>query len=135
MKRCPKCRHVEADDTLAFCRADGTLLVRESDSISEGAGTLKFGSAPVAGETETRILPNYATAHQWYGELLSYLGRFEESFAEFRRALEIDPLSLPVNWNYGVSLNNARRSDEAIAQLKRLSNWMRIFRERTSAFP
>src|SRR5438128_8599414 len=45
--------------------------------------------------------PNYATAHQWFGEMLSYAGRSEESFFEFRRALEIDPLSLPINWNYG----------------------------------
>ena len=57
MKRCPQCNRTEADDALAFCRADGTPLVRESGSVGEEAGTLRFGSAPATSETETRILP------------------------------------------------------------------------------
>lgn len=63
--------------------------------------------------------PNYATAHQWYGQMLAYAGRSQESFAEFRRALEIDPLSLPINWNYGKSLYFARKYDESVSQLKK----------------
>jgi TolB-like protein len=57
MKRCPKCNRAEPDDSLAFCRADGTRLVSDGSFVSEGAGTLRFDSAPVTGETETRILP------------------------------------------------------------------------------
>jgi TolB-like protein len=57
MKRCPKCNRAESDDSLAFCRSDGTRLVSDGSFVSEGAGTLRFGSAPVTGETETRILP------------------------------------------------------------------------------
>jgi hypothetical protein len=57
MKRCPKCNRAEKDDTLAFCRADGTRLVSDGSFVSESAGTLMFGSAPTTGETETRILP------------------------------------------------------------------------------
>jgi len=63
--------------------------------------------------------PNYATAHQWYSELLTALGRHEEALAEMRRALEIDPLSLIINRQYGVSLLFARKYDEAIGQLKK----------------
>jgi TolB-like protein/Tfp pilus assembly protein PilF len=63
--------------------------------------------------------PNYATAHQWYGELLTHLGRHEESLAEMRRALQIDPLSLIINRAYGESYLFARRYDEAIAQLRK----------------
>ncbi|MGI9165295.1 MAG: hypothetical protein ACR2G5_02730, partial [Pyrinomonadaceae bacterium] len=55
MKRCPKC-DLEHNDTLNYCRADGTLLVSDRGAVSEGAGTLRFGSAPVASEPETRIL-------------------------------------------------------------------------------
>src|SRR5262249_46454209 len=62
---------------------------------------------------------NYATAHQWYGELLSHLARHEESLAELRRALEIDPLSLIINVWYGNSLFYSRRYNDAIAQLKK----------------
>ncbi|MCH7765633.1 MAG: tetratricopeptide repeat protein [Acidobacteria bacterium] len=38
--------------------------------------------------------PNYASAHQWYGEFLQGLGRFEESIEAFRRARELEPGSL-----------------------------------------
>ena len=57
--------------------------------------------------------------HQWYGELLSHVGRFDEAAAEYRRGLEIDPLSLPTNWEYGRFFYNARRFDEALAQLNK----------------
>lgn len=40
-----------------------------------------------------RLAPNYSTAHHWYAEFLSILGRFDESRREFARAREIDPLS------------------------------------------
>jgi tetratricopeptide (TPR) repeat protein len=51
--------------------------------------------------------------------MLTYLGRQEESLAELRRSLEIDPLSLGAKCAYGWSLTFARRYDEAIAQLRR----------------
>jgi hypothetical protein len=34
MKRCPTCDHVEKDETLKFCRLDGTLLVAVAASES-----------------------------------------------------------------------------------------------------
>src|SRR6185503_17149734 len=33
MRRCPQCNRVEADDTLAFCRVDGSLLAEASSEI------------------------------------------------------------------------------------------------------
>ncbi len=78
-----------------------------------------FAAAEREFKLSIALNPNYATAHQWYGELLGPLGRFEEAFAEFRRALEIDPLSLPVNWHYGRILYLARKYDESLAQLKK----------------
>lgn len=63
--------------------------------------------------------PNYATAHQWYGEMLVTAGRFDNASAEFRRALEIEPLSLPINWDFGRFLYMSRRYDESIAQHKK----------------
>jgi tetratricopeptide (TPR) repeat protein len=63
--------------------------------------------------------PNYATAHQWHGYALWRVGQFEESIAEHRRALELDPLSLPVNRNLGLAYYLARQYDLAIEQLRR----------------
>src|ERR1700680_878954 len=61
MKRCPACKRVEPDDTLVFCRADGTILIGDSGAVSAEVGTMKFGSSPVASEVETSVLSQHAT--------------------------------------------------------------------------
>jgi tetratricopeptide (TPR) repeat protein len=37
--------------------------------------------------------PNYSPAHVWYAQYLVAMGRFDESIAEARRSLELDPFS------------------------------------------
>jgi len=65
--------------------------------------------------------PNYAIAHQQYGNnTLSAIGRFNDAIAEGKRAVELDPLSLVINADLGVDYYYARRYDEAIAQLRKL---------------
>ncbi|MBL8187496.1 MAG: winged helix-turn-helix domain-containing protein [Acidobacteria bacterium] len=61
------------------------------------------------------LKPGYATAHQWYGEYLISLRRFEEAKAELRQALELDPISLAINVAQGFPFYFERRYDEAIA--------------------
>ena len=63
--------------------------------------------------------PNYPTAHQWYSEYLMEMGRNEEAISEAKRALELDPLSLPINRQMGDALALARKVDESIEQLKK----------------
>jgi DNA-binding winged helix-turn-helix (wHTH) protein/TolB-like protein len=63
--------------------------------------------------------PNYAHAHQLYGELLDCIGRHEEAGAEYKLALDVDPLSLIVNRMYGEHLYYSHRYDEAVEQLKK----------------
>lgn len=63
--------------------------------------------------------PNYPQAYQWYGQMLAYSGRFEESITETRRALEFDLVSLPINWNYGLTFYYARKYDASEEQLKK----------------
>ena len=62
MKRCPQCNRFETDDALAYCRADGTALIRDSGSISGDAHTAKLGSGPVSSEIETSVLPHRTDA-------------------------------------------------------------------------
>jgi len=64
--------------------------------------------------------PNFASAHQWYSEVLSRLGRHEEAIAEIQKAHEIDPFSRAVNMNIGLRLLEMRRYDEAMAQFEQL---------------
>jgi len=78
-----------------------------------------FAAAEREYKQAIQLNPNYATAHQWYGELLSLEGRFDEASSELRRALDLEPLSLPINWDYGRFFYNARKFDEALAQLKK----------------
>ena len=61
--------------------------------------------------------PNYATAHFWYGELLMYSGRFEESIREMKRALDLDPVSMIISTSLGYAYFLARQFDQALAQL------------------
>ena len=61
MKRCPQCNRVENDDTLTFCRADGTASISDSGSIDGDAGTVRLASATVASEVETSVLPQHST--------------------------------------------------------------------------
>ena len=60
--------------------------------------------------------PSYATAHQWYAELLAFEGRHEEALAEMHTALELDPLSAVMHHQAGQTYQLARRYDEAIQE-------------------
>jgi len=62
--------------------------------------------------------PEYATARQWYAELLLTLRRFEEALAESRAAFALDPLAPAGNLVLAMNLEVAGRADEAIARYK-----------------
>jgi len=67
------------------------------------------------------LAPEYATAHQWYAEWLTTLGRFDEAIAEARAAEDLDVLS----WAMPTTIINcyyyARRYDEALEYHHRMS--------------
>jgi DNA-binding winged helix-turn-helix (wHTH) protein/TolB-like protein len=63
--------------------------------------------------------PNYATAHHWYGELLSFFGRFDEAIAELELALALDPLSPPIHRDLGQTYHYARQPERAIEAFRR----------------
>jgi tetratricopeptide (TPR) repeat protein len=62
--------------------------------------------------------PNYATAHHWYAEYLTAMGRHEEALVEIKQAQELDPLSAIIHRDVGWHYYCARRYDQAIAQLR-----------------
>jgi TolB-like protein/tetratricopeptide (TPR) repeat protein len=62
--------------------------------------------------------PDYATAHQWYGEHLLDLGRLPEALEEARISVQLDPLSRATQNCLGVILWFMGRSDEAIQVLR-----------------
>ncbi len=71
-------------------------------------------------ERAIALSPNYATAHQWFGNsTLVAVGQFDRAIAEGKHAVELDPLSLIINADLGADYLSARRCDEAIAQLRK----------------
>jgi eukaryotic-like serine/threonine-protein kinase len=73
-----------------------------------------------AGQQFRRALdlnPSYATAHHWYGNYLSDMGKEDEAITEMRRALELDPLSPIIHRDVAWPLFFSRRYAEAITHL------------------
>ena len=77
------------------------------------------------------LKPNYPTAHHWYGELLSTLGRFDEAQEELQKAQEFDPLSLAINVDLAASYYYSRqyeRSERHLLNLLELNpNFIRAY--------
>jgi len=75
-----------------------------------------------AAETELKravqIKPSYVTAHHWYAEYLSWVGRHDEAIAEIRKAHELDPLSPLINYIKAYILFYARQYERAIEQCR-----------------
>ncbi len=64
--------------------------------------------------------PSDVTAHQWYGEFLVAMGRFDEATAEMKKAQKLDPFSLVVNSALAFSYHYGRRYDLAIEQYQKV---------------
>ena len=62
---------------------------------------------------------NYDDEHHFYCQALDTLGRPQDSIAEMRRALDLDPLSISMNMEMGWSFYVARDYDQAIAQCRK----------------
>ncbi len=105
-------RALEIDETLSEAHASlGYCLANYEWNLP--AGAREFQRA-------LDLKPGYAVAHHWYGFLyLAPTGRLDEAIAELTRALELDPLSLPVGSNIGLLLYLARRYDEALDRFRR----------------
>src|SRR6266566_4986198 len=116
-------------DSLPQAKAAALKALELDNTLGEAHATLanalvaydlNFAEANREFRRAIELNPNYATAHQWYGETgLVPLGQFEEAIAEVKRALELDPLSLVINADVGNVLTSARRYDEAIEQLRK----------------
>ena len=103
---------LELDNTLGEAHASRALALFAYD--------FNFAEANREFRRAIELNPNYATAHQWYGESgLTPLGQFDEAIAEIKRALKLDPLSVIINADLGTILFTARRYDDAIAQLRK----------------
>jgi TolB-like protein len=79
-----------------------------------------FAAADAYFRRAIAVNPNYATAHQWYGEFLGDLVRGDTSIAECRRAVALDPLSAIAGGDLAVAYIHAGRAQDAVIELQRV---------------
>jgi TolB-like protein/Tfp pilus assembly protein PilF len=99
---------LQLDDTLAEAHTS-LALIAENYEYDWQTAEKEFQRA-------IQLDPGYATAHQWYAEYLSWLGRFEEALAESEKARRLDPLSMIIAADHATILYYARQYDRALAQ-------------------
>jgi eukaryotic-like serine/threonine-protein kinase len=102
---------VRMDDSLPEAHIS-LALVRENYDWDWAAAEAEFRKA-------LQLNPNSATAHHWYGDCLTKLGRFEEARQELKKAQELDPLSLLINTSVARQLYFSRQYAGAIEQLQK----------------
>jgi TolB-like protein/DNA-binding winged helix-turn-helix (wHTH) protein/Tfp pilus assembly protein PilF len=103
-------RALELDEGLAEAHASLALIEENYDYDWAGAER-EFRRA-------IQLNPQYATAHQWYAEFLSWQGRFDEAFAESSQARQLDPLSLIIATDHASILYYSRQYESAVEQCR-----------------
>lgn len=101
-------RALELDDSLAEAHAS-LALVKENYDYAWAEAENQFRRA-------IQLDPQYATAHQWYAEFLSWQGRFPEAFNESEQARQLDPLSPIIASDHASILYYSRQYDSALKQ-------------------
>lgn len=80
-----------------------------------------FAGSEVSFKRAIEINPNFATAWQWYSEMLAAVGRHTEAKAAVDKAYDLDPFSPAIIMNVGLRYLGNRKTDEAISQFNRLN--------------
>jgi eukaryotic-like serine/threonine-protein kinase len=101
---------LEMDSTLAEPHAALSGVLSELD-WNQAAGEIELKKA-------IAINPNYASAHQWYADLLSCMGRHREAIAEIHKAADLDPLSRIITTEEGSIYARAGQYERGIKTLR-----------------
>jgi len=103
-------RALEIDDELPEAHVALALILENYD--------WDWNTAEKEYRRAIELNPNYATAHHWYAEFLTWRGRFDEALRESESARRLDPLSLIIATDRGATLYFARQYDRAIEQFQ-----------------
>jgi len=113
-------------EAIPKAKAEAAKALALNDTLAEGHTSVAYSKLLYdwdwsGSEREFRraleLDPNYVNGHHWYAHHLIAVGRTEESLAESKRSLELDPLGLIINTHLGWYYIYARQYDLAIEQL------------------
>ena len=119
---------VSPAESFPRARAAAEKALERDDTIAEAYSSLAYtmhyyywnwNDAEQNYKRSIELKSNYATVHHFYGNFLISMGRFKEAIAAFKRAEEIDPLSMIAGAATGWAYNFAQQYDNAIKQLKK----------------
>jgi tetratricopeptide (TPR) repeat protein len=122
--------NMPAEEAWAKARAAAEKALELDDGLAEGPSALgnvklyadwDWPGAEQEFQKAIAYNPSSALAHGEYGhKLLSAVwGRYDDAFAELRRAQELDPLSVYISTELSWVYFHARRWDQSIAQFQR----------------
>jgi serine/threonine-protein kinase len=119
LKRSEAMPLAESSARKALALDDG--LAEAHTSLARVRMYLNFDWRAAEGEFKraVELNPGYATAHQWYAEYLSSMGRLREARAEVKRAQDLEPLSLTISNAAGIIHYFGREYDQAVVLFRR----------------
>ncbi|HEY0003548.1 MAG TPA: protein kinase [Pyrinomonadaceae bacterium] len=115
-------------DSFPQAKAAAKRALELNDSLGEAYAALAFSTMCFDWDWTTaeqyfmrslELNSNYAPTHQWYSNLLTAQGRFDEGIAAIRRAQEINPLSLMDRSITGWTYYHARQFEQALEELRK----------------
>jgi tetratricopeptide (TPR) repeat protein len=97
-----------------------------------------FTGAEKEFRTTLALNPNDSTAHQWYGEFLTLMGRYPEAIQENETALALDPLSAIVHHQAAGTFIAAGQDDKSMGQFREVEklnpNFLSVYESRSWLF-
>ena len=116
-------------ESMPKARDEAMRAIALDDSLADAHTTLAFVKAHYeydwqGAEREFRraieLNPSYANGHLFYSNsYLSPMGQHDQAIAEMNKAIELDPLSLPIRSFAGRTYYWARRYNEALAEFQK----------------
>jgi tetratricopeptide (TPR) repeat protein len=135
MKRCPICQQTYADETVKFCRQDGTLLIDDSSGSDSGATPISLHARFNAGfifwfdnrldeatsqvQKMIELEPKFFGAYWLMGAIYWLQGKNEETLEAYQKSLSLN-FNQIVLGSLGAFYGALGRRDEAQRVLNQL---------------
>lgn len=115
---------VSPEEGFALAKSAAARALEIDESFAEAHASLghamlhnwEWGAAETELTRAIELAPGYPSAHHWYSEHLTAMGRCDESIRELKLAGTLDPLSLVISADLGRAFYYARQFDEVIKQ-------------------